>query len=143
MSFYKYKEEEGEKFLHIGYSPLENVSVNLNELGVDYIYHLTPTSNVDNILKNGFRLYSRRGDHGPFYENRAFFFFNKAYADDYYSVLAREYNTDKMSRLALPVEDIENVQFFYDPLLVASKAIFTETLITKTENIVRYDYPAI
>ncbi len=112
------------KMLYIFYEPRHQNKINELVQDEEYIYHLTKTSKVDKILKNGL---TPRTDNKKFkYPDRVYFFLHEPYMDDCLCLMQQFHAEEAKNKkimpyngtyilLAIDTEEIKDVNFSYDP----------------------------
>ena len=96
------------------------------------LYHITPTKNVDSILKKGLFPRDRQGLSGIYYEPRLYFItgYDEEKIREYAATTLAPETTEKdYSLIVIDMKKIpEYVEFYYDPL-VGKQSVFTKFAI--------------
>ena len=126
--------------LHIIYTDNEAVKVNFSDLYNNpefdgKIYHVTPYARAEDILINGFNLSSRKNFNGITYSPRIYFFTTRKSALQYENNVKSEHKSKELALVSVPVDSIQNIDFFYDPVTEQFEGIYTETPIENINDI--------
>ena len=129
-----------DNYLHIIYTDNEAVKVNFEDLCYDNnfdgrLYHLTTEKSANLIATNGFELYGRNNIYDISYTPRVYFFPTKLSALEYVGVIRDEHPGEKVVLVSIPMENVLDNVFYYDPLTEASRGIYTEKKITNVSKI--------